>query len=84
VNSTSEAINDRSQIVGAWWKLGNSGSDPWDEAVLWQGGKKMIRLGALRGGVSHANAINERGQVVGWSESRDWYDHAVLWTPKRG
>jgi len=37
------------------------------------------------GGESHeANAINERGQIVGCSQTKDQHDHAVLWTLKRG
>jgi probable HAF family extracellular repeat protein len=82
VASRSEAINDSGDVVGAWWKLGNTGSDPSDEAVLWQ----EQEMAFLPGGpldVSHANAINKGGQVVGWSETRDWDDHAVLWTLKR-
>jgi len=82
-NSTASAVNGRGQIVGAWWKLGNTGSDPWDQAALWQGGK-MILLGSPV--ASHAYGVNSRGEIVGWSWIRaaDWEQHAVLWTLRRG
>jgi probable HAF family extracellular repeat protein len=85
VNGAAEEINDRSQIVGAWWPIGNTSSDLADRAALWQGGKR-ITLPSVRGDeffpIGHANAINERGQIVGWSDTKFYY-RAVLWTLKR-
>ena len=59
------AINERGQIVG------RCGSDTGPQrAVLWQDGK-VIDLGALpHNRYSVAVAINDRGQVVGYSWSR--------------
>ena len=43
----------------------------------------MRDLGTLPGGKeSEATAINERGQIVGWSATRSGKKHAVLWTFK--
>ena len=68
------ALNDRGQVVGA-----NSGL-----AVLWYRGR-LTALGALPGGgLSHASAINERGQIVGGSEYGGQIErHAVLWSDGR-
>ena len=76
------AINAGGQVVGA------NHFEPglWDHAMLWKDGKEQD-LGTLPGGIiSHANAINDRGQVVGVSTSQEvgdhtstWVDHAFLW-----
>jgi probable HAF family extracellular repeat protein len=50
-------------------------------AFVWQNGKRT-QLGALPGGRwSEATAINDRGQVVGWSTGKG-RQRAVLWTPR--
>lgn len=42
-------------------------------------------LGTLPGGnMSSANAINNNGQIVGWSNDADRVRHAVLWNPGLG
>lgn len=86
VESKASAVNEQGHVVGsaaikAWY---------WDDedrmwishAFLWQSGK-MTDLGTLGGRASMALAINERGQIVGWSETKTGDTHAVLWTPKR-
>jgi probable HAF family extracellular repeat protein len=37
-------------------------------------------LGTLGGSYSQAVAINDRGQVVGWSLTASGENHAVLWS----
>jgi len=73
------------RVVGAWWELGTSRCLCSDFAVLWQGGKRItlpsLRVGRFR--IGHANGINERGQIVGLSDTTSHYYHAVLWTLKR-
>lgn len=76
--SNAQDINDRGQIVGS------SGlpSDPTQSshAFLWQNGK-MTDLGKLPNGIySMALAINERGQIAGWSDDSSSLEQAVLWT----
>jgi probable HAF family extracellular repeat protein len=77
--SDATDINNRGQIVGHW----SRNADAVERAALWQGGRLTL-LPNLRGGTtSGAYAINDRGQIVGWAETKsgDW--HAVLWTLKR-
>ena len=64
------ALNDRGQVIA------NTVDD--GRAVLWQGGKR-IDLGSLGGGSTVAAAINERGQVVGTSQTKSGASHAFLW-----
>ena len=79
--STAYGINDRGQVVGSVMALGENQSE---RAVLWQDGN-MIELTILPGHeASRAVAINNRGQIVGWSEMKTGEKHAVLWTLRRG
>lgn len=76
------AINDEGQVVGG---SGNCGSGPGISpilihAVLWQN-DSVTDLGSLGGVMNNlANAINNRGQVVGMSDlAGDNTGHAFLW-----
>ena len=77
------AINDRGQVVGT------SGAcmtpSPLAHAVLWQNGS-VIDLGNLGGALNNlATGINERGDVIGFSDlAGDATSHAFLWTKHNG
>src|SRR4029450_5669696 len=52
-------------------------------AFLWQNG--VLRdLGTLGGSTSVANAVNNYGQVAGWSYTARGQQHAFLWDPVNG
>lgn len=83
--SYAELVNDRHETVGS-----SSTADGTMHAVLWN--RETIKdLGTLGGPNSFANGINNRGQVVGGSQSDDVPDpvlgfplyHAVLWSKDR-
>jgi probable HAF family extracellular repeat protein len=69
-------INNHEQVVGY-----STDVDLFtDRAFLWEDGK-MTDLGGLPGsGGGIANGINNRGQVVGYSDTDSGTIHAVLWT----
>ena len=48
-----------------------------------QRGYQPVDLGTLGGSESWAYAINNRGQVVGWSETENGDTHAFLWEKGR-
>jgi probable HAF family extracellular repeat protein len=80
--SMPQDINDAGQIAGT------VGAPPFfTHPVLWQDGE-MIDLGTLGGDFAEGRAINDNGQVVGWSRlttEDNPYDppgergHAFLW-----
>jgi probable HAF family extracellular repeat protein len=73
----SAALNDRGQVVGSADVGKDKDGDAVWHAFLWRKGT-MRDLGTLGGYLSDASAVNERGQVVGWAETRT-SDHAFLW-----
>ncbi|MBM7773533.1 putative HAF family extracellular repeat protein [Actinokineospora baliensis] len=73
VSSNRQAINERGDIVGV------SGG----RATLWRDGV-AIELGSPAGGQSAAVAVNDLGDVVGWSKSPDGAQtRAFLWRAGR-
>ena len=78
-NSEAAALNEHGRVVGsAATTEKDAKGETITHAFLWASGT-MTDLGSL-GGSSRANAINERGQIVGSSETEDGARHAVLWT----
>ncbi len=68
--SVPSAINDAGQIVG----------ELEEQAFVWQNGT-MTQLTDLSGGTGSSSAfdINNRGQIVGWSDTLTGSSPAVLW-----
>ena len=90
-SSEASAINNRGEIVGeseTTRKTKHAVPEFATHAFLWQKGK-MRDLGSLGGGYSNALALNDRGDVVGFSElaqtesyqalSHIWLLHAFLY-----
>ncbi|PPK66322.1 hypothetical protein V5P93_002647 [Actinokineospora auranticolor] len=73
VSANRQAVNERGDIVGT------SGN----RAVLWRDGR-VVDLGSPLGGASGAVAVNDLGDVVGWSETPDYSRRqAFLWRQGR-
>jgi probable HAF family extracellular repeat protein len=68
-------INQRGQILGLSQPLDRSSAP---RAVLWED-DRMIDLGSLGGGETIAEAINDRGLVVGSSLAASGERHAFVW-----
>lgn len=59
------------------------GSLAFGESTVSSTGWTLRVLPTLGGRYGGANAVNNRGQVVGWSETADGTPHATLWTNGR-
>jgi len=87
-DSAAFAINERGKIVG--WSFTNTTVNlttgvPTLDPFLWENGK-MLDLGTLGGTFGQAWALNNRGQVVGYSDlvGDNTGVHAFLWDQKGG
>ena len=82
--SAAIAIDEHGQSVGVSTSgatirsLIGTGKDE-EHAFVWAAGK-ITRLPTLGGSQSFASAINDRGQIVGSSLTKNGQRHAVLWT----
>lgn len=74
--SAAFSVNNRGQIVGASG-VGLIGAGRM-HAVLWQN-RRIADLDTLGGENSEALAINDHGQIAGWSTTKTGAEHAVLW-----
>jgi probable HAF family extracellular repeat protein len=81
-DSAGFPINDRGQIAGLSFTndIPNPTTGiPTVDPFLWTAGR-MIDLGTLGGTIGSANALNNGGQVVGFSDlAGDLTNHAFLW-----
>lgn len=73
--TTGMLINDRGQVIWHKWECGecDNAADEYSIAYVWQKGRSVELTFRRHGFPSEANAINERGQIVGSD------GHAVLW-----
>jgi probable HAF family extracellular repeat protein len=86
VTAYPDDVNNASQVVGFMSYTSVTGAT--SQAVLWSrtaGGWEEKPLGFLSGGnISDARAINDAGQVVGYSRSSEAGIHAMIWTASGG
>jgi probable HAF family extracellular repeat protein len=79
-NSYAKAINNNGVAVGASSSTSNCPVDvACMHAVRWQDGQ-VQDLGTLGGNSSLALDVNERGDIVGYSDTAEGTIHAFLWT----
>ena len=75
-------VNENGQVVGVSYINSAPGScfPLVTDSFLWERGKGMVDLGSLGGTCTFANALNNRGQVVGLSNlAGDTESHAFFW-----
>jgi probable HAF family extracellular repeat protein len=80
-------INDRGQVVGSSGLCSNTAIPPMPagpHAVLWERDGTPTDLGNLGGTNGIADAINNRGEVVGGASTKDGIIHGFLWTKDGG
>ncbi len=79
-SASPTAVNETGQVVGHSY-TGNVEL----HAFSWTAGRGMVDLGTLGGTQSTASAVNNTGQVVGWSTTAgDAVTHAFSWTAAGG
>jgi probable HAF family extracellular repeat protein len=85
--SAASDINNQGEIVGISGISLEDGSwaEGWPHAVMWTAKEGIQDLGTLPGGKwSFAQSINDKKQVVGYSETSDGHIHAFIWSAKLG
>jgi probable HAF family extracellular repeat protein len=86
-NSIPYDINENGQVVGESWTVPgvHSPSITTLHAFSWTAGGGMIDIGSLGGGYAIANAVNDSGQIVGYSTTATSSTlHAFSWTQAGG
>ena len=78
------AINQGGTVVGSCSAAVGSEQpqrdrEAWSRAVRWTNDAAATDLGTLGGRYSEAVAINSRGQIVGWSYTKERNQHAFFW-----
>ncbi len=71
INNASQVAGNASQVAGNTW---------YNEPFFWSAQTGPTYLGSFGGNYGYARAINDAGQVVGWSMTQQGSDHAFLWT----
>lgn len=81
----ANAISTRGEIVGQAELVPGSCCSGYLHATVFEPGGTNKDLGALTGytGISDALAVNDRGDVAGWSDATGGVEEAVLW-PRGG
>jgi len=85
-DSAATAINNRGEVVGISGICENAvGDQSAIHPVLWEPDGNVINLVGLGGNAWNTpDAINDRGEVVGFSENSQGNIHAFLWTREHG
>jgi len=74
----AHSINEQGRVIG--WTKNSVYGDARQHAFVWENGRTTyLSTGRQE---SQANAINNRGQIVGWITTKTGQRHAVLWTLK--
>ncbi len=79
-NTYASGVSETGQVIGGVDVF----SDNTRRAFSWTQAGGMIDLGTLGGRDATANAVNNRGQVVGNSARGDSWVHGFLWTREGG
>lgn len=82
-SSEALSVNLAGQVVGCCSPDADASQGGVTRAFLWFEGN-MHDLGTLGGQWSVAQAINNKGSVVGWAETREGKSHAFIWTKAAG
>jgi probable HAF family extracellular repeat protein len=86
-DSSADFVNERGQIAGESYTnatINPTTEQPTLDPFFWENGK-MMDIGTLGGTFGHPNWMNNRGQVVGYSNlAGDQAKHAFLWGKKEG
>jgi len=80
--STANDVNEREEVAG-FAVLAQSPGEPM-HAVVWDAQNRMHDLGTLGGQSSEAVALNNRGQVIGLSETSPSYYRPFIWDAQTG
>ena len=79
--SNKDQVVGRSSLIPAPVPFGEFGQS---HAFSWTPTGGLVDLGTLGGPSSGAEAVNEKGDVVGWAEVEEGVSHAFLWTKQDG